>query len=148
MTTLFANTGNMGLSLSLFAYGNSGLERSVIIFVLSMLLMFTVGPALLTGGGHFGQRLLDTWRWPPVWAAVGGVLLNVTHLQLPLFLERVLNLLGSGRRPADAAAAGHSGVPHLDLAPEQHQLAVGGTQNAALAAAGRLDRLVDRTAGT
>lgn len=99
VTTLFANTGNMGLSLSLFAYGNAGLERSVIIFVLSMLLMFTVGPALLTGGGHFGRRLLDTWRWPPVWAAVGGVLLNVTHLQLPLFLDRVLSLLGAAAVP-------------------------------------------------
>ena len=99
VTTLFANTGNMGLSLSLFAYGNAGLERSVIIFVLSMLLMFTVGPALLTGGGHFGRRLLDTWRWPPVWAAVGGLLLNVTHVQLPLFLDRVLTLLGSAAVP-------------------------------------------------
>ena len=99
VTTLFANTGNMGLSLSLFAYGNAGLERSVIIFVLSMLLMFTVGPALLTGGGHFAQRLLDTWRWPPVWAAVGGVLLNVTHFQVPLFLDRVLSLLGAAAVP-------------------------------------------------
>ncbi|GAA4000531.1 AEC family transporter [Deinococcus rubellus] len=99
VTTLFANTGNMGLSLSLFAYGNAGLERSVIIFVLSMLLMFTVGPALLTGGGHFGRRLLDTWKWPPVWAAVGGILLNVTHFQLPLFLDRVLTLLGSAAVP-------------------------------------------------
>ncbi len=34
-----------------------------------------------------------------MWAAVGGVLLNVSHLQLPLFLDRVLILLGSAAVP-------------------------------------------------
>lgn len=98
--SLFANTGNMGLSLSLFAYGIPGLERSVIIFVLSMLLMFSIGPALLSGnGGRFRQRLLEAWKLPPIWAAVVGLLLNTTNTDLPVVPDRVLELLGGAVVP-------------------------------------------------
>ncbi len=100
VTTLFSNTGNMGLSLSLFAYGHAGLERSVIIFVLSMLFLFTLGPALMAGeNSRFGRRLLETWKLPPVWAAVGGILINIGHVQLPLIVSRVLELLGGAAVP-------------------------------------------------
>ena len=39
----FSNSGNLGMTLSLFAYGSLGLELAVIVFMITSILHFTLG---------------------------------------------------------------------------------------------------------
>lgn len=99
VTAVFGNTGNMGLPITLFAYGAAGLERAVVLLVASLAVMFVVGPALLAGGGDWRERAREALRLPPLWATLGGVLLNLLDWRLPLPLERGVALLGDAAIP-------------------------------------------------
>ena len=100
VSTLFGNTGNMGLPISKFAYGEAGLERAVVLLVLSLLVMFVVGPAVLSGKtDSIKERLLDALKLPPIWAGLAGILLNVLALPIPQSIDRSINLLGAGAIP-------------------------------------------------
>jgi predicted permease len=99
-TTLFGNTGNMGLPITLFAYGQLGLERAVIIFMLSILAMFTIGPTILSGlSGSFWRRLGEALKLPPLGATLAAVLVNSLALPLPVLAERSVALLGQAAIP-------------------------------------------------
>ncbi|MDQ3397735.1 MAG: AEC family transporter, partial [Deinococcota bacterium] len=99
VTSLFGNTGNMGLPITLFAYGEAGLDRGVIIFVISLVLMFAAGPTPLSGGGGLGERLHAALRLPPIWAALAGLGVNLLALPVPLSLTRGVSLLGDAAIP-------------------------------------------------
>jgi predicted permease len=47
-TSVFGNSGNMMLPLALFAFGEAGLERALVLFVLSSVVLFSCGPLVLT----------------------------------------------------------------------------------------------------
>jgi len=99
-TALFGNTGNMGLPITLFAFGQAGLERAVVLFVLSIVAMFSLGPVLLSGSSEgWVRRLWDAVRLPPFWATFLGVAVNVSGLAMPVSLERSIDLLGSAAIP-------------------------------------------------
>ena len=44
---VFANTGNMGLPLCLFAFGDPGLELAAVFFTVSMVMMLLFGAWLM-----------------------------------------------------------------------------------------------------
>ncbi|KGQ20870.1 AEC family transporter [Thermus filiformis] len=93
---LFPNSGNMGLSLTFFALGAEGLERAVVYFIASSVLMFGLGPAFLRGGG-VGESLLFTLRLPLFWALAGGLLLR--GVPFPFRLDEGVHLLGQAAIP-------------------------------------------------
>ena len=100
VASLFGNTGNMGLPITLFAYGQAGLERAVVLLVLSLLLMFTLGPLVLSpGDARMRTRLLEALKLPPLWAAVAGLVVNGSGLELPLSLARSTELLAQAAIP-------------------------------------------------
>lgn len=94
----FPNSGNMGLSLTFFALGQPGLDRAVVYFIASSVLMFGLGPAFLRGGG-FLQGLLFTLRLPLFWALAGGILVRGFSIPLPLGLDEGVHLLGQACIP-------------------------------------------------
>ena len=98
--SLFGNTGNMGLPITLFAYGSAGLERAVVIFVVSTLVMFALAPPLLAGGRiPWGRRLRQALLLPPLWAAVLAIGANLAQLGMPLVIERSVGVLGGAAIP-------------------------------------------------
>ena len=100
VTTLFGNTGNMGLPITLFAYGQAGFERAVVLLVVSLTVMFVAGPTLLAGGRvKLGTRLREALRLPPIWATLAGLALNVLPVDLPLGVARGVSLLGNAAIP-------------------------------------------------
>ena len=48
---IFGNTGNLGLPLALFAFGQTGLGYAVVVFAIMAILSFTFGVWLVSGGG-------------------------------------------------------------------------------------------------
>ena len=92
-TTLFPNSGNLGLSLTLLALGQLGLERAIVTYVASALLVFGVGPGLVSGGG-FKKGLKTTLRLPSIWALAFGLGLHASGIGLPSGVADGLHLMG------------------------------------------------------
>jgi predicted permease len=97
-TTLFANVGNMGLPFVLFALGEAGLERAVVYLVGSSVLIATLFPILLKGGG-IRAGLTVTLRLPVFWATVAGIALQAVNGTFPIPVQRGLTLLAEGAIP-------------------------------------------------
>jgi len=87
---VFANTGNMGVPLGLFAFGQTGLALALAYFVAMMLAHFTLGVLITAGLREYRQIL----RTPIVWAAAIAVTLKAGGTGLPLWLENTVSLLG------------------------------------------------------
>ncbi|MBI3961382.1 MAG: AEC family transporter [Deinococcus sp.] len=100
LSTLFLNAGNYGLPLSLFAYGQPGLERAVIFFATTSLLTNTVALYLASRGQADVRRsALNVLRMPMVYALATAILLRATGVSLPQFLSQPLELAGNAAVP-------------------------------------------------
>jgi predicted permease len=84
------NTGNLGLPLCLFAFGETGFAYAVVVFAITSILAFTVGVWIVSGGGSVRKA----FREPLVWATLGGMLFMVMGWQTPFALTRALDLIG------------------------------------------------------
>lgn len=97
-TTLFANTGNLGLPFISFSLGDDGLARALIYMISGSVLMAIFAPALLTGAGlNYGLKL--TFKMPLFWATLGGIYFNIASIKLPFNLELGIKLLGQTAIP-------------------------------------------------
>jgi len=97
-TTLFANTGNMGLPLIAFSLGEAGLERAIVYLIASAIVIGGLAPAILQGSGVWtGLRL--TLKLPLFWAMLGGVCLRLLAVELPFRLDDGVKMLGDAAIP-------------------------------------------------
>jgi malate permease and related proteins len=97
-STLFPNTGNLGLSLTLLALGPDGLQRAIVIYLGSAVLVFGFGPALVSGHG-LKRGIATTLRLPLMWALAGGIGLRVAGINLPLGVGDGIHLLAQAAVP-------------------------------------------------
>ena len=97
-TTIFPNSGNFGLSLTVLALGQDGLERGFITFAASALFVFGLGPALVSGSG-VRDGILTTVRLPMIWALCVGIGLRALDIKLPTGIEDGLHLLAGAAIP-------------------------------------------------
>ncbi len=86
----FGNTGNLGLPLAYFAYGEQGLGYAVVLFAIMAILSFTFGVWLVSGGGSLTKII----REPIVIATVLGALFLWQGWQTPQWATNTLELLG------------------------------------------------------
>lgn len=86
----FGNTGNLGLPLALFAFGEIGLSYGVVVFAAMAVLSFTFGTWVVAGGGS----PLKVIREPMVAATLLGALFLWQGWETPLFLTNALELIG------------------------------------------------------
>lgn len=87
---VFGNTGNLGLPLALFAFGQDGLGLAVVVFAVMAILSFTVGVWLVSGGGGVMAALKE----PVVAATLLGALFLWQGWKTPVFLTNSLELIG------------------------------------------------------
>ena len=76
---MFPNAGNMGLPLSLFAFGDVGLALAIAYFTVSSTLQFTLGVSLAAGTAS-PRRLV---RIPLLYAVAISLVLMATGTPLP-----------------------------------------------------------------
>ena len=100
----FANAGNIGLPLALFAFGKEGLALAIAYLAVHGLFNFVIGQAL--AAGRFS--LLETLLSPLLWATVLGAALSVTGTQPPLAIARAAHILGGLTIPMMLLALGYS----------------------------------------
>ena len=87
---IFGNTGNLGLPLSLFAFGQAGFDFAVVIFAVMAVWSFTFGIWLVSGGGS----LLRVIKEPAMAATLLGALFLWQGWMTPVWLTNALDLIG------------------------------------------------------
>lgn len=87
---VFGNTGNLGLPLALFAFGEAGFGYAVVVFAVMAVLSFTLGLWLVAGGGSPLRAL----REPMVGATLLGALFLWQGWRTPDWLTNTLDLVG------------------------------------------------------
>ena len=95
------NVGNMGLPVALLAFGQPGLQIAVMNFVAGALLVNSAGLVIAStaGGIRWGELWRVPFRYPALYAAIGGVLVNVTNVTLPLAIDAPITSLSNAAVP-------------------------------------------------
>lgn len=87
---IFGNTGNLGLPLALFAFGDEGLGYAIVIFAIMAIYSFTFGVWLVSGGGSLTKVI----REPLVGATILGAIFLLMGWETPQFLTSSISLIG------------------------------------------------------
>ena len=87
----FGNTGNMGIPLCYFAFGEAGLALAVCVFAATSVLHFTFGQVIWSGRAAWA----DVLRTPLVWSCLLALAVMVEGWDLPSWVTRTTSLLGS-----------------------------------------------------
>ena len=85
----FQNSGNLGLTICLFSFGQIGLELAVIYFMVTSVLHFTLGLSIWSGNISLKHLL----KAPVVYAVILGLLINYNGLKLPIAISNTTNVL-------------------------------------------------------
>lgn len=84
------NTGNIGLPLAFFAFGETGLAYAIVVFAVMAIYSFTVGVWVVAGGGSLKKLVQE----PLVAATALGALFLWQGWETPTFLTNSLELIG------------------------------------------------------
>lgn len=98
-SSLFVNSANLMLPVTLFALGEAGLERALVLYVVTTVLLYLVCPLIFSQGAPWGGLLRSVLTLPVVWAALLASLFNVLGWSLPLGVMRGVELLAAAAVP-------------------------------------------------
>lgn len=101
LVVMFTNSGNFGLSLNLFAFGEDGLAAAVPYYVTTTLMVFSVGVITASSGTRqdAGKIVRELVRLPAIYAVLASVLILTLGIRLPVTLQRPVDILGQGAIP-------------------------------------------------
>lgn len=85
-----ANTGNMGLPLALFAFGEPGLSLAICVYVLSSVFSFTVGWSIYAG--RMGLDVLT--NNPLIYAVAAALFFMIAGIDPPAWVANTTRILG------------------------------------------------------
>lgn len=114
---MFNNSGNMGLPLLLFAFGENALKAGVILFLVEMILHFTIGLFIL----DHRTRPWTLIKMPIIQATILGLVLSTLHVTLPEPIANTIKLMGQVAIPLMLFALG---VRLLDINFRDWQLGI------------------------
>lgn len=100
LVVMFVNSGNYGLTLNQLRYGEDGLSRAIIYYVVSTMLIYSVGVAIASMGHltwrQTGARML---RIPALYATLLAMLVYGLRLPVPQPIMTGISLAGSAAVP-------------------------------------------------
>ncbi len=95
------NTGNYGLSVVAFAFGEAVLARAVVVYIGNSIMNYTWGVFVASSGSHPPSKaLLNVLRVPAFYGAVAAFLLRGLNIVLPDPIFRSVNVLKDAAIPA------------------------------------------------
>ena len=100
----FANNGNMGLPLCLFAFGDTGLALAISLFVVASTANFIVGNALVAGRMRPGEVA----RTPHLYVVAAALVFLAAGVNPPQWLANTTGLIGGISIPLMLMALGVS----------------------------------------
>jgi malate permease and related proteins len=100
LVVMFSNSGNYGLPVVLFAFGQDALSYATAFFVTGSLLTYTVGVLIAaTGRRSVSAALIGLTRIPAIYALAAAAIVMVADVQLPLAITRPIALLSDAALP-------------------------------------------------
>ncbi|MEZ4629125.1 MAG: AEC family transporter [Deinococcales bacterium] len=105
-TAMFPNSANIMLPVTLFAFGEAARDLAAIMFSFSSLMLFSLGPIVLSGGKGKLRSPLGVLKMPVIWAVILGLTLNLNHISLPQNLMRSIGILADAAIPLVLLALG------------------------------------------
>lgn len=100
LATLFPNAGNMGLPVSLLAFGEAGLAVTSVIFVVQAALSWTAGTFVAARSAHAGWGpLREALKLPSLYAVGLALALRGLNVELPVTLDKPAELLAAAALP-------------------------------------------------
>ncbi len=94
------NLSNYGIPLNEFAFGQSGLERAIVLAVIGFVYANTVGVFLASWGqASMVQSLKNVFKVPTPYAAVLGLAINQGYLTLPDMVMQIASILRGAAVP-------------------------------------------------
>lgn len=103
LPVLFMNAGNMGIPLSLFAFGAPGLQRASLMFVIMSVFQYSLGIYILSGKGNWRE----IFRLPLIFATLAGLALNLSRISIPEMIFQPLSMLGYSTIPLMLVSLGY-----------------------------------------
>jgi predicted permease len=95
LPVMFPNTGNLGLPLALFAWGEAGMSKAVIIYVTTSILLWTLG--IRISAGKDGWK--EAFKLPLVYAVMVPIVMGNLGYSLPGPLLKAVDMIGSTTIP-------------------------------------------------
>ena len=87
---MFTNTGNLALPLVLLAFGEAAMPAAIVVFIIEMILHFTLGFYILDRHA----KVLNRISIPTIVATAAGVTVGLTGLHIPTIVMIPLDMLG------------------------------------------------------
>jgi predicted permease len=101
LTTLFMNSGNYGLPMALFAFGQAGLDRAIVFFVTQATLAGTLAVFVASRSQlDIKSAAFAVFKMPLVYASLAGVASNLLNLTLPVTIGEPVRILGAAAVPS------------------------------------------------
>lgn len=101
LVLMFVNGGNYGLTLNQLRYGEVGLSRAIVYYVVSTVLVFTLGVFIASMGQHSWQDALRRLaRVPALYAVFAAFLVYIFGVTLPTPLTSAIEVAAEGAIPA------------------------------------------------
>ena len=88
---VFGNLGNLGLPVSLYAFGDTGLELGLIMFATQSVLFFTINMWLMSGHAN----PLTMLKTPHIYAIAAALAFTLGDVDPPAWLVNTTELLGA-----------------------------------------------------
>lgn len=100
MVVMFSNTGNFGLSAVMLAFGSNALARATVYFVVSSVLMYTLGVFLASSGKRsVRDALKGIVKVPQIYGVALAVVFLATGLRFPSPVRTSIDLLSASALP-------------------------------------------------
>jgi hypothetical protein len=100
VTAMFANTGNYGLPLVAFAFGETALSYAGVYFITTTFMFYTVG-VLIASLGHMNlkESLIGLLKLPTLYAVLLAALVIELGIAIPAPISRAVDLAAGGTIP-------------------------------------------------
>jgi len=101
LTVAFGNTGNYGLPLVKFAFGDEALAVASIFYVTTTVLFNTVGVIIASlGHSDLKSAILGIFKLPIVYGVVIALIVKATGFAIPVPLAHTIDIAANGAIPA------------------------------------------------
>jgi len=101
LTVAFGNTGNYGLPLVKFAFGDEALAVASIFYVTTTILFNTAGVIIASlGHSDLKSAILGVFKLPIVYAVVIALIVKATGFEIPIPLAHTIEIAANGAIPA------------------------------------------------
>lgn len=101
LTVGFGNTGNYGLPVVKFAFGDDALAIASIFFVTTSILFNTAGVVIASlGQSDLKSAILGLFKIPSLYGVTLALIVKFTGFQIPIPLERTIDIAANGAVPS------------------------------------------------